>query len=169
MDIAMKPQSCLLMLGVLASSGCEAPKVPMSQLQTREIQTRSYDISDPKRALKAVLNVLQDEGFIIKQTNLDLGFLYAAKEADVEDKAERRWATFWQRRGEATWKKDSITECTANVTPFGDGIRVRLNFQAKVMDNTGRVMAVGAIDTPAFYQRFFSRIEKGIFIEKEGL
>jgi len=38
------------------------------------MQTRQYDINDIKAAVKSVLDVLQDDGFIVKQANLELDF-----------------------------------------------------------------------------------------------
>ena len=49
------------------------------------------------------------------------------------------------------------------------GVRVRLSFQVKVFDNNGRVLTVDTVREPRFYQDFFSRIDKGIFLEREGV
>ncbi|BCB95759.1 hypothetical protein JZK55_06810 [Dissulfurispira thermophila] len=38
-----------------------------TQLQIREFQTRIYDTNDVKMVMKAMLNVLQDDGFIVKK------------------------------------------------------------------------------------------------------
>lgn len=154
---------------LLIDSGCHSPEVRMTQLQIRQMQTRSFDIREPKRAVKAILNVLQDEAYIPKQVDADMGFVYAAKEMDLEDTRERFWARFWHGRQDAIWRKNSIIECAANVTELHNGMRVRLNFQVKVFDNKGQVLSVETIDDPRFYQDFFSRVDKGIFIEKEGV
>ena len=45
---------------------------PKTQLQTREFQTREYDTNDTKLVMKAVLNTLQDEGFVVKNAVVDL-------------------------------------------------------------------------------------------------
>jgi len=149
--------------------GCHGAKIPMTQLEIRQIQTRQYDIKKPKLALKAILNVLQDEGFIPKQANSDIGFVYAVKEMDIEDDRTRFWATFWHGRKDATWSKNSVIECAANVTELSHGMRIRLSFQIKVFDNNGKVLAVETILDPQFYQDFFSRVDKGVFLEKEGV
>ena len=155
-----------LFLSVLA--GCQRPNVAMSQLQIRQVQTRTYDIQDPKRALKAVLNVLQDDGFIPRQANLELGFIHASKEVEVSRDGEAFWAKFWSGR-DARWRKNSVVECAANVTEIKGGMRLRVNFQVKVMNNKGEVMQVEAVHDPLFYQQFFQRVGKGIFYEKEGV
>jgi hypothetical protein len=157
---------------VIASSiifaGCQKPKIQLTQLQLREMQTRQYDIDDTKRAVKSVLNVLQDDGFIVKQADLELGFVNAVKEFDVEDAGDRRWAKFWHG-SDAEWDKHCIIDCSANVTKFGTGMRVRVNFQRKVLDNNGHATSIIHIEDPVFYQEFFSKVDKGIFIEKEQI
>jgi hypothetical protein len=163
---------------LLFMSGCGTTSVPgmvlgkkvkqKSQLEIREMQTRTYQTKDVKMIMKAMLNVLQDENFIIKQVNMDLGFFNATKETDVENGGEKFWETFWWGKY-ATYKKNSIIECTANISEFGDGMKVRVNFQVKVMDNKGGCVLVRDIDDPAYYQNFFSKVDKGIFIEKEEI
>lgn len=52
----------------------------ITQLQARAIQTRNYEGLDQKAVLKTVLNVLQDEGFIVHYGDVELGLLNASKE-----------------------------------------------------------------------------------------
>jgi hypothetical protein len=37
------------------------------------------------------------------------------------------------------------------------------------MNNKGEVMTVKQVEDPKYYQEFFSKVDKGIFIEKEKL
>jgi hypothetical protein len=62
-----------------------------------------------------------------------------------------------------------VIDCTANVSQFGEKIRVRSNFQLKQMNNKGGVEKVQTMDDPKFYQEFFTKVDKGIFIEKENI
>lgn len=149
--------------------GCHQAMPVMTQLQIRQMQTRSFNIKDPKRALKAVLDVLQDEGYIPKEVNADVGYIYAARELDLEDPGEKFRANFFQGRKNARWRKNSIIECAANISQRHEGVRVRLSFQVKVFDNTGRVLNVDSVREPIFYQNFFSKIGKGMFLEREGV
>lgn len=118
--------------------------------------------------MKAVLNVLQDDGYIVKNASVDLGLLSATKEVSVVDNGEAFWMTFLAGQN-ARYKKNSIIEATANVSEFGKDSRVRVNFQMKVMDNAGNVMDVRQIDDGKFYEDFFAKVDKGIFIQKEKL
>jgi len=163
---------------LLSVSGCGTTSLPgmvlekkakqKSQLEIRQMQTRTYETKDMKMIMKAMLNVLQDDDFIIKQVNTDMGFFNATKETDVEKGSERFWEEFWWGKY-GTWKKNSIIDCTANISEFGDGMRVRVNFQVKIMDNKGGCVLVRQVDDPKYYQDFFSKVDKGIFIEKEGI
>lgn len=139
-----------------------------TQLQMREFQTRSYQSKDPKVVLKAVVNVLQDDGFIIKEANTELGILTATKEVDVESGASAFFSTLIMGVN-AKWDKNSLFEATANVSEFGQETRVRVIFQVKTMDNKGGVSKVKQIDDEKHYQEFFAKVDKGLFIEKEGL
>ena len=170
----MRWRNVLLMLAAPLVSGCAtgggAP--PKTQLQIREYQTRSFDVADTKLVMKAVLNVLQDEGFIVKETSVELGVLTASREVDIEKKGflDR----FVQKLKlssdkDARWEKTSMIEVTANVSSHSQQTRVRANFHLKTMDNQGGVVAVRELGDEAYYQEFFSKVDKAIFIEKEKL
>ncbi len=164
----MKRRATIPCVAAMLLTACISPNIAMTQLQVRQMQTRSYSISDPKRALKAVLNVLQDEGYIPRQVDLDLGYIHAVKEVDVTKGDEKFWAQFWHGR-DARWGKRSVLDCAANVTEIQGGMRLRVNFQVKIMNNKGEVITVQAIEDPAFYQRFLQKVDKGVFLEKQGL
>lgn len=159
-----------LSLAMVVLNGCAVtqPKVQKSQLQIREFQTRAYDTKDFKMVMKAVMHTLQDDGFIVKQANVDLGLLTAQKEIDVESAGEALFLTLLAG-SQARYKKNSIIESSANISDFGDKTRVRINFQTKVMDNHGGVMKVHQVENAKFYQDFFSKVDKAIFLGKEKL
>lgn len=134
-----------------------------SQLQIRQMQTYTFDVDDFKMVMKAMLNVLQDEGYVVKNVDMSLGFLTATK--DVE---ERRALNIWFSDN-PQWINQIIIDVTANVSEYQDKIRVRASFQQKEIDNLGVVYSVRQIDNPEFYQNFFSKVSKSIFIQQENL
>jgi hypothetical protein len=141
---------------------------PKTQLEIREFQTRDYDTSDSKMVMKSLLNVLQDDGYIIKVANVEMGLLSATKEVNIENKGEAFIMALLAGHN-ARWKKNSIIECSGNITEMGKVCKVRMNFQVKTMDNKGGVVDVKTIDDPIFYQTFFAKVDKGIFIGKQKL
>ena len=149
----------------------------MTQLQIREIQTRSFVAKDAKCVLKEMLNVLQDDAYIVKNADLELGFITGEKEIDIEDKWAKGLNVFSavmsglanQRHANSSWKKNMVLEVSGNVTQFGDDTRVRVNFKKKVFDNMGRVVKVTPIYDSEFYQTFFDKVHKGLFIQEEQI
>lgn len=164
----MKNRLLLLPVATLIAVGCATTAPQKTQLEIRQFQTRSYGTNDVKLVMKAMLNVLQDDGYIVKNASVDLGLLSATKEINVTDKGEAFWTTFLAGQN-ARYKQNSIIETTANVSEFGNGCRVRVNFQVKVMDNVGNVMDVRQIDDGKFYEDFFSKVDKGLFLQSEKL
>ena len=166
----MKRSRFLLFTMFVFVFGCATggAKPQKTQLQIREFQTRTYETNDVKMVMKAVLHVLQDNGFMVKNAVVDLGLLTAEKEVDVESQGEAFFATFFAG-AHARWKKANMVECTANVSEFGETTRVRVNFQTKIVDNRGGIMKIDQIEDPVFYQNFFAKVDKGIFIQKEKL
>ena len=164
----MRALLCVLM--IVGLTGCMAgpAPVPRSPLETREIQTREYPTRDTRMVMKALLNVLQDEGFITKNAVTDLGLITAAKEADLEDSTSAFLHSILGGEN-ARWEKNSVVEANANVSEFGDATRVRITFQRKVYDNRGGVVSVRTIDDPLTYQDFFAKVDKGIFIQKQRI
>jgi len=162
----------MIILGC-ATTGVTPPK---TQLQIREFQTRIFDTNDIKLVMKTMINVLQDDGFIVKNAVLDLGLLSAEKSVDIENKTEAflsalaaGLAAGQGKYYDARWKKASFIECTANVSEYGKQARIRVNFQTKILDNKGGIIKVKQIDDEKYYQDFFSKVDKGLFIQKEGL
>lgn len=166
----MKIKVISMFIASLIILGCATTPAtpPKTQLEIREFQTRDYDTNDMKLVMKSLLNVLQDDGYIVKVANVELGLLSATKEINIENKGE---AVIMALLGgqNARWQKNSIIECSGNVTEMGKVCKVRMNFQVKNMDNKGGVVDVKTIEDQVFYQSFFAKVDKGIFIGKQKL
>lgn len=162
----------LLIIGLcgILVAGC-APRVavaPETQLQIREMQSRDFPITDTKLVMKSMMNVLQDEGFIIKNAVVDLGLLSAEKNIDVENKAEAFMAAVFVGP-QARWNKQQLLEASANVSEFGSKTRIRINFQTKTIDNYGCPQNVVTVKDPCYYQQFFDKVSKGIFLQEQEI
>jgi len=154
----------------LALGACDAtfqPAARKTQLQVREAQSRLYDGSDLKMVMKALMNTLQDDNFIVQQANVDLGLLTAQKEVDIENPAESFFARTFSDRPE--YKKNSITEASANISEFGKQIRVRINFRYKELNNKGGVMRVTQIEDDRYYLDFFAKVDKSLYLGKQKI
>jgi hypothetical protein len=74
-----------------------------------------------------------------------------------------------EHRDEPSFEKSAITEASANISEFGEQTKVRINFRVKVLDNKGATAEVKQIDDPKYYQYFFSKVNKSVFLGKENL
>lgn len=164
----MRHIACGLVLTTLMLASCTPVnrEPALTQLQVREIQTREFETNDVKLVMKGMMNVLQDDGYIIKNAVSDLGLLTAEKDIDVSSKSEIFWASCVT---DGRWKQHSIQEISANVSAYGCRTRVRVNFQKKVYDNMGAVCSVEQDLCPDTYQSFFARVSKAIFFEEEKI
>ncbi len=177
------------------SQGPPPPRPQQTQLQVREFQTREFDTNDVRLVMKAVLNTLQDDGFVVKNAVVDLGLLTASKEIEIANGGTRRTSNqresddYWWRVFEsvfgssgsasrtrqgnnqqqpARFSKFKVIEVSINVSEIGRRSRVRANFLAKILDNQGDPMEVFTIDDQKFYQEFFAKVDKGIFLQRQG-
>lgn len=64
----------------LSCNGVFARRIkPLSQLERREMETRFFETSDTDKVMKAVINTLQDSGFVVQEIEPELGYLRARK------------------------------------------------------------------------------------------
>lgn len=139
-----------------------------SQLETRELQTHIYDTQDTKIVMKALVNVLQDDGFVIQSSSTDLGLLGATKQIRVEDKQDL--SRMLPDLGEGVkLRKDAIIDANIAVTEYGNGCKVRVSFQIKMLRKSGKVRDAHTVRDATYFQRFFSKVDKGLFLQAEKL
>jgi hypothetical protein len=160
--------------------GCafEPPKPPRSVFQVREIQTRTFENRDARSVQKAVLDVLQDDNYVVKNAVVDLGLISATKERALKQQTafgfgslvggSPGWAINMSPQ-EGTWPASEVFEATVNVSQHGKDSKVRVNVQRRVVNNRGATIESEIVEDPQFYQDFFSKVSKGLFIQKEKL
>ena len=144
---------------------------PMTQLEKRQFQTRTYDSTDKALVMKAMLNVLQDEGFIVYNANPLLGFIYGVKDFDTSDPNIDISKEFGLSKSRLNWNgvKVATIETTANVTEYGKSMRVRINFKRKLLNIYGNAQFIDDINDENYYQNFFSKVDKAIFLQKQKI
>ncbi|MBS0271753.1 MAG: hypothetical protein JSR85_03800 [Proteobacteria bacterium] len=139
-----------------------------TQLQVREFQTRNFSTTNTNDVLTAVVDAFQDQGFMVKNVVPQVGLVSATREVDLEDRDQVFFQTFFFGQN-AQWSKNSAIEATASVKTQGGKTKVRVTFQEKVINNRGGTDTVNTIEDPKFYQNFFDKIGKSIFIEEQKI
>lgn len=86
----------ILILCFLKAPFCCAVEVPPSpsMLELRERQTRFFDTPDTFMVMKAVINTLQDNGFVIQKAEFDLGYIRAQKDIKLKRTMKGRVALY---------------------------------------------------------------------------
>lgn len=115
----------------------------MTQLEIREIETREFQTTDKLLTMKAMLDVLQDNGYIVETANPTLGFISGSK--DVQYLSYRM---------------------TANISEFSNTTKVRMNVRQIIKNMYGAASEVTEILDAPFYQSLYYQIDKAIFNQK---
>ena len=187
--MARFPAAVLLALAAVAAGCVPPPAPPRTQLEVRQFQTRTFDTADTTLVMKAMFNVLQDDGYVVKNAVMELGLITAAKEVDLaRGRSGAGGGGIFGGLGgiiiggtgpggvvvgtgsdDPTFPKTEVRDFTGNVSAFGKQTKVRVSFQRKVLDNRGDVVEVQPIEDLEFYQSFFSRMDKSLFLQQEAL
>jgi hypothetical protein len=127
----------------LLAVACATPQPPPDdllapseeQLKIRSIQSRTFEVGDRTLAVRAVMEALQDLGFIIERANESMGLVTAARFAEP--------------------RYYDVVGVTVTVRPQGEG---RMLIRVNAIYNNEPVA------DPKIYQNFFATLERSMFI-----
>lgn len=156
----------LMLLILLWLPACVAKAPEKSQLEIRQMQTRTFRTTNKTQVMQAVTDALLDDGYIIEQTNNKLGLINAQKK---------------QTRTGIPRDTQEIYALTAQVRTQKDRSRVRLNIQRTTASTeqdgffnddvfktrSHRHQYSSRVTNPKIYRRLFNKIDKSLFIEQE--
>ena len=164
----MPIRTVFIILGMVLAAPCfsqnSQDQPEKTQLEIRQVQTRTFETKDQVMVMKAVLNVLQDDGFIVNNANSELGLISASKELPTEkiEKSEMQ-----RRFGVHIHAHFVLIEASATISLINRQTRVRTNFQIKFFDDDRKkLLTVSQIMEGAYYQEFFSKVDKGNLYRK---
>jgi hypothetical protein len=164
-------------------------KLTPESLKNRALQTRIFETTNEKELLSASAAVLQDLGFQIEESEVEMGILRAAKERS----AREFWQEFWRvvflilssagssQGGNSTQiipvdLHQQIGATLATRPLEGDDSRytVRIFFHRTLWKGDGQSgnqhippggQRMEAIHDGKIYQQFFAKLSKGLFLE----
>lgn len=142
---------------------------PLTQLEKRQFQTKTYSAQDNILAMKSILNVLQDEGFIVYNVNSLLGYIYGVKDFDISDPNVDISKEFGLTKSRLNYNgvKVATLEVSINVTQYGEQSRIRANFKRKLFNEYGNAQMIEDIDDAEFYSEFYKKVDSAIALQKE--
>jgi hypothetical protein len=164
-------------------------KLTPESLKNRALQTRIFETANEKELLSASAAVLQDLGFQIEESEVEMGILRATKERS----AREFWQEFWRvvivilssagssQGGNSTQiipvdLHQQIGATLATRPLEGDDSRytVRIFFHRTLWKGDGQsgnqhippgAQRMEAIHDGKIYQQFFAKLSKGLFLE----
>jgi len=154
----------------LGAAGCASGRAPVATtpLEARQFQVHAFEAADATLVLKAAVNTLMDDGFIINTSDAQLGLLTATQK--TSSRTLMGTVTAVMTYGVFRPWRTSVVEANVKVDEFGGGSQVRVTFCVSEggLAGSGDAKAKPIVD-PAFYQAFFGRLDKSVFLLKEKL
>jgi hypothetical protein len=184
----MKKNGTLLLavIGFLTLSACiplqvkpEHLRLMPASMQKRQLQTRIFDTENESEVLAASSAVLQDIGFLVDESEVQLGLIVASKERSAIQPAEVTaqvilaiLAAIGGGTPDPVWDENQIMRISLVVTPIiveQKNTAVRITFQRIVFTNKGTISKSEPLGTPEIYQEFFDKLSKALFLEAQEI
>lgn len=151
----------------------EALQLSPDSLERRQAQTRVFETNNEAELLSASAALLQDLGFNLDESEVDLGVLVASKDRDATE-ADQVAASIVMAAllGVAMpWDDEQKIRAAVITRELEDrnGFAVRLTMQRIIWDTQGQVSETEPLDDPEMYQEFFSKLSKAVFLEAQEL
>lgn len=142
-------------------------------LQRRQAQTRVFETTDEAELLSASAALLQDLGFTLDESEVDLGIIVASKDRDATEVGQVVGAVVLTvLLGAPVPVDDEQNIRAALVTRKLEdrhGYAVRLTMQRIVWNTEGKVSKTEPLDDAQIYQEFFDKLSKSVFLEAQEL
>lgn len=192
-----------LVMAALVLTGCARGGLPAhvlrltpESLQNRTLQTRKYEGISEADLLSASTGVIQDLGFIIDESETNLGLIVGSKNRDADPDAAQRagqvligattfvvavLAAVASQDGDAfddifyvpavddyqkLWASVVIRPTSADIE---ETHFVRVTFQRIVWNTDDEVARLQSLDEPEMYQKFFGLLSKSILLEGQEI
>jgi hypothetical protein len=162
------PQFTLLAAVAAVSACTTVPRKPEPlPLQLQALQTREFEVNHTT-AMRSVLSVFQDLGYIIQSADKDVGFITASSPA----KGRATFVDLLLTLGGSSPARTTLqTRATAVIEELRPNLTtVRLNFVVNRRNSSDGSASEfdNPIEDPEPYRVAFSKIEDAIFVRSAG-
>lgn len=167
------PKYIISLFIVALLAGCASSAKPPA-LQLREYQSRTYEGKDTSEIFHAVLNTLQDDGFVVDIADMDSGLIKAnVSNTSVNARETLQKTAFTVLTGgffllftDGNINNAETLTATITISPYGKAIKLRTSFVFKKMNPEGETIENYQIMEQEMYQKFFTSIEHSIFYDE---
>lgn len=174
------PQGFIFLLALaIGLSGCadripkEALQLTPESLKLRHLQTRRFYSRNERALLAAGVGVLQDLGFILEEGETKLGVIVASKDRSAVEAGQVIAAVILALLG-APMPIDKNQRIRASFVTMpaekhNESTLARVTFQRIVWNTERRITKTEPLNEPEFYQEFFDRLSKAVFLDAHEL
>ncbi|WP_455377605.1 hypothetical protein [Petrachloros mirabilis] len=139
-----------------------------SQVKLRAAQSRLFDTTDRLKVLSAIVETMQDLGFMVDVLDQELGIVSAKKYVELE-------RPNFLDPSYLLYRPDGLLILTRNVRTWGpfyhrsDLVRltvtVRKRNESQFVVRASAQFYLRAVENPGPYQQFFRALEQSLFLE----
>ncbi len=169
-----------LLVVILLLTGCQttpperALQLPAASLDTRQLQTRRFAEIDEVQLLAACAGVLQDLGFILDESEVELGLIVASKRKTAIDHGLHQFTKLLEIFTDVDIPVDKEQRIRASLVSWpvpgaNDEYFVRVTFQRIVWNTENDISKQHSLADPIIYQHFFDRLSKSVFLEAHSI
>ena len=152
-----KKIGCLSLLGfVLFIGGCATTNPQISPMQMRQFTTRNFDGSY-ENVFRATMTVLQDQGYIIKNTDMNSGLIVAQIDREAS-KSSQFWQAMFSSNGYVQ-NKGTLIETSVTVNKLNDAqSEIRMIIEEGTYGSFNNKTNVKTITDPKVYEAFLNDV-----------
>jgi hypothetical protein len=155
-------------------SASDVLKLEPESMSQRQLQTRKYNTTAEDKIITTCVNVLQDTGFAIENTDAKLGTILASKQREAVESGQVAGALIIAVIfGVAVpIDKNQTMYASIVVSPSSSEKKaslVRITFSRLVWNDRGVVSKAERLEDPEVYQTFFTKLSKGLFLEAQNI
>ena len=155
-------------------SASDVLKLEPESMAQRQLQTRKYNTTAEDKIITTCVNVLQDTGFAIENTDAKLGTILASKQREAVESGQVAGAIIIAVIFGVAIPIDKNQTMYASivVSPAASEKKaslVRITFSRLVWNDRGVVSKAERLEEPEVYQTFFTKLSKGLFLEAQNI
>ena len=184
----MKRICLFILVGVTLAACGPNPKrlfrLDDGHLARREVSTRRFDTTDERKVLVASAQTLQDMGYIIDESEVELGLIVARHRTELRAPGpdgtypKFRTVTHCNPQGACTthvvrdvFDIERIRSITlaVNRSPADEGTHVRIDISEHRLTNWDTTHGGRRIKDARVYQEFFNKLSQSLFLQEHKI
>lgn len=162
---------CLLFSVTSCASYTNYYKLDKNYLQNRQISTKDFKVNDEELVLKSSIQVLQDLGFNIDESEKNLGIITASKNKEINStvRVVNVFVLMAFSETNTTYDIRQKIYVTVSTKKNSDNfVSVKVTFARKIWNNLEQ-FRVEKIYNKDIHKSFFDKLEQSLFLVKNNI